>query len=159
MNPGSHSWNARIPQNTVLIPLQPLTWQQLLTCPPVSIIKSYPQCRWNKQTLTCRLYLPATSSSLALSAASLGTLMCTDARTVVPRLVGQKVRKPRRSSCEKGMRFSMSFTAVTRRRYTCNTVNQNDQFNYSEQSTVEVKTALTSHKLLEWNIIWGASRK
>jgi hypothetical protein len=28
------------------------------------------------------------------------------------------------------MRFSMSFTAVTRRRYTCNTVNQNNQFNY-----------------------------
>lgn len=68
--------------------------------------------------ITWRLNLLATSSNLAMLAASLGTLMCTDARMVVPRLVGQKVRKPKRSLCEKGTRFSMSFTAETRRRYT-----------------------------------------
>uniref|UniRef100_A0A1A9ZF24 Uncharacterized protein n=1 Tax=Glossina pallidipes TaxID=7398 RepID=A0A1A9ZF24_GLOPL len=33
---------------------------------------------------TCRLYLPATSSNFALLAANLGTLICTDARMVVP---------------------------------------------------------------------------
>lgn len=102
------------------------------------------------EPLTCRLYLPATSSSLALSAASLGTLMCTDARTVVPRLVGQNVRKPKRSSCEKGMRFSMSFTAVTRRRYTCNTTSPSGQYHYR---TVEVKPAMTYCKHLEHNTI------
>lgn len=58
-------------------------------------------------------------SSLALSAASLGSLMCTLARMVVPRLVGQKVRKPSLSSREKGSFFSISFTPLTMRLYTC----------------------------------------
>uniref|UniRef100_A0A1A9VEA2 Uncharacterized protein n=1 Tax=Glossina austeni TaxID=7395 RepID=A0A1A9VEA2_GLOAU len=35
---------------------------------------------------TCKLYLAATSSNFALLAANLGTLICTDARMVVPKL-------------------------------------------------------------------------
>lgn len=54
--------------------------------------------------------------AISLTLANFGTLMCTDARIVVPKLVGQKVRKPRRSLCENGIRFSMSLTAVTKRR-------------------------------------------
>ncbi len=52
---------------------------------------------------TCKLYLAATSSSLALLAANFGTLMWTDARMVVPKLVGQNV------SCElKGQNLEFS---------------------------------------------------
>lgn len=69
--------------------------------------------------ITWRLYFPATSSNFALSAASLGNWMCTDARIVVPKFVGQKVKKPKRSWCENGSLFSTSFTAVTNRLYTC----------------------------------------
>lgn len=48
-------------------------------------------------------------------AASLGSLMWTEARMVVPRLVGQKVRKPRRLSWAKGRRFSISLAPAIRR--------------------------------------------
>lgn len=75
-----------------------------------------------RNTITCRLYFPAIFSNLALSAANLGRLMCTDARIVVPKFVGQNVKNPRRSWCENGSLFSTSFTAVTSLLYTCENV-------------------------------------
>ncbi len=65
---------------------------------------------------TCSWYLFATSWSASCPpAASLGSLMCTLALMVVPRLVGQKVRKPRRSSWLNLNSVSMVLTARTRR--------------------------------------------
>lgn len=46
-------------------------------------------------------------------AVSFGNLMWTEARTVEPRLVGQNVSHPRRSSREKGTTFSMLWNRVT----------------------------------------------
>ena len=58
----------------------------------------------------CKLYLAATASNLALSADNFGKAMWTDALIVVPKLVGQKVKKPKRSSRENGTLASICLT-------------------------------------------------
>uniref|UniRef100_A0A915I3Z0 Uncharacterized protein n=1 Tax=Romanomermis culicivorax TaxID=13658 RepID=A0A915I3Z0_ROMCU len=45
-------------------------------------------------------------------AETFGILMCTDARTVVPKFVGQKVNQPKRSSRENGKFFSIDRTPL-----------------------------------------------
>lgn len=58
------------------------------------------------------------SISIPPSAANRGSLICTEARIDVPRLVGQKVRNPNRSSWEYLNSFSISSKARTSRPYT-----------------------------------------
>lgn len=56
--------------------------------------------------------LAAVSSSFSLLAANLGSLMCTEARMVVPKFVGQKVRNPKRSLLLNAEVFSIEFTPL-----------------------------------------------